>query len=86
MSPPVLHRRFRQGQTNAAGVRLQRWAACVRQARRLIAPRARTRRPRFVQRRGEDRVFIDNCICDRATNLPPAQAFGIRTIRFENAA
>ena len=32
--------------------------------------------------RGEDTVFID----DTAVNLPPAQAFGIKTIRFENAA
>ena len=32
--------------------------------------------------RGEDTVFID----DTAINLPPAQAFGIKTIRFENAA
>jgi putative hydrolase of the HAD superfamily len=31
--------------------------------------------------RGEETVFID----DTAVNLPPAQAFGIRTIRFENA-
>ena len=32
--------------------------------------------------RGDETVFID----DTAVNLPPAQAFGIRTIRFENAA
>jgi putative hydrolase of the HAD superfamily len=32
--------------------------------------------------RGEETVFID----DTAINLPPAQAFGIRTIRFEDAA
>ena len=32
--------------------------------------------------RGDETVFID----DTAANLPPAQAFGIRTIRFENAA
>ena len=32
--------------------------------------------------RGEDTVFID----DTPVNLPPAQACGIKTIRFENAA
>ena len=32
--------------------------------------------------RGDETVFID----DTAINLPPAQAFGIRTIRFEDAA
>jgi putative hydrolase of the HAD superfamily len=32
--------------------------------------------------RGDETVFID----DTAVNLPPAQAFGIRTIRFEDAA
>jgi len=32
--------------------------------------------------RGEETVFID----DTAVNLPPAQALGIKTIRFENAA
>ena len=32
--------------------------------------------------RGEETVFID----DTAVNLPPAQAFGIRTIRFEDPA
>ena len=32
--------------------------------------------------RGDDTVFID----DTAVNLPPAQACGIRTIRFEDAA
>lgn len=32
--------------------------------------------------RGDETVFID----DTAVNLPPAQAFGIRTIRFENPA
>lgn len=31
--------------------------------------------------RGEETVFID----DTAVNLPPAQAFGIKTIQFENA-
>jgi putative hydrolase of the HAD superfamily len=32
--------------------------------------------------RGDETVFID----DTAVNLPPAQAFGIRTIRFEDPA
>ncbi len=32
--------------------------------------------------RGEETVFID----DTAINLPPAQAFGIKTVHFENAA
>lgn len=32
--------------------------------------------------RGEETVFID----DTAVNLPPAQAFGIKTVQFENAA
>ena len=32
--------------------------------------------------RGEDTVFID----DTAANLPPARAFGIHTIRFDDAA